>query len=241
MYHPPETGGFEFIELHNISPSLEIDLSGARFTRGIDFVFPPETRIPPGAFLIVVNSDPAGSFGTFRSHYGLAPGIPMTGPYRGNLANEGERITLRTASGGLELFDLTYSDGLNWPAAADGQGASLVPIESALSPGTTASLNLPENWRNSARIGGSPGTMDQASAQGSLVLKLIESAGSRLALEFFATANRAYTLEFRDSLIDGLWMPSTRVPAKPGNRTVRVEDLDRPMFGVRFYRIKTEP
>ncbi|MCF7765698.1 MAG: lamin tail domain-containing protein [Verrucomicrobia bacterium] len=241
MYHPPETGGFEFLELHNISPSLEIDLSGARFTRGIDFVFPPETRIPPGAFLIVVNSDPAGSFGTFRSHYGLAPGIPMTGPYRGNLANEGERITLRTASGGLELFDLTYSDGLNWPAAADGQGASLVPIESALSPGTTASLNLPENWRNSARIGGSPGTMDQASAQGSLVLKLIESAGSRLALEFFATANRAYTLEFRDSLIDGLWMPSTRVPAEPGNRTVRVEDLDRPMFGARFYRIKTEP
>ncbi len=241
MYHPPDDSGLEFLELHNISTALELDLSGARFTRGIDFVFPPGTRMAPGAFLLVVNSEPADSFRTFRSHYGLAPGILITGPYQGNLANEGERITLRTASGGLEIFDLTYGDGLTWPTAADGQGASLVPLEATFPPGTMASLNLPENWRNSAMMGGSPGAMDQASAQGPLTLKLIESTGSRLVLEFFATANRTYTLEYRDSLVDGAWMPSIRVPAEPLHRAVRVEDPKRPVIGARFYRVKTEP
>jgi hypothetical protein len=56
MYHP--IGGDaddEYIELHN-SGTEPVDLSGWRFVDGVEFDFPPGTRIPNGGFLVVARN-----------------------------------------------------------------------------------------------------------------------------------------------------------------------------------------
>src|SRR5207247_10365495 len=40
MYHPMP-GGYEYIELYNTSASVTLDLSGVKFTQGIDFACAP--------------------------------------------------------------------------------------------------------------------------------------------------------------------------------------------------------
>src|SRR5437667_230171 len=56
MHHPPGGSEFEFIELHNRSSSLTLDLNGVNFTAGVDLTFGAGTLIPPNGFLLVVNT-----------------------------------------------------------------------------------------------------------------------------------------------------------------------------------------
>ena len=240
MYNPPDGGEFEFIELHNASSDQEIDISGASFTRGIDYSFPVGTKIASDGYLLVVKADSSGDFGVFRNHYGLNPSVAITGPYVGSLANEGERVTLRTAQGGLEIVDFVYQDGQNWPSGADGSGASLVPLASTYSVGDGTSLNSSENWRDSARIGGSPGSADPASdgtIAGDFDFGIVEITNSELILEFSAMANTAYVVEFRDSLSTGSWLLLGEVPPQPLNGVRRVTDSNFRGDGARFYRV----
>jgi len=44
MFHPPP-GGFEFVELHNISPTVALDLSGVKFTQPERYRFAPNINI----------------------------------------------------------------------------------------------------------------------------------------------------------------------------------------------------
>ena len=49
MYHPADpTPDDEFVELLNTSDSVALDLSGVRFTAGIDYAFPDGTTLDPG-------------------------------------------------------------------------------------------------------------------------------------------------------------------------------------------------
>jgi hypothetical protein len=98
MYDPVGGSDFEFIELHNVGLS-SLDLSGAKFTQGIDFTFPPGTVIAPGGFLLVVPGTNSDNFTAFRASYGLAPSVPMVGPFEGKLDNNGETITLKAPAG----------------------------------------------------------------------------------------------------------------------------------------------
>jgi len=152
MYHPldEETvdgDAFEFIELKNTGGEI-LDLSGVAFTEGIRFAFPEGSVLGPGGFLLLV-----ADYAAFQSRY---PGVEAVfGVYDGKLSNSGERIVLADANGDA-LFDFTYGDAPPWPAAADGGGASLVPVDPA-SPGD---LNSPSYWCASAWLGGSPGEDD---------------------------------------------------------------------------------
>ena len=159
MYHPApptpaETAAgfteddFEFIELMN-SGATTIDLTDIRFTKGIDFDFPPATRLAPGAFLLVVRNPLA-----FDSRYG--PGKPVAGSFPNDqLRNSGEEIKLSYGAG-IEIRSLTYLDTTPWPTAADGQGPSLQLI----SPQSLPDHSRPENWRASQSPAGSPGCAD---------------------------------------------------------------------------------
>jgi hypothetical protein len=161
MFNPVGGSDFEFIELRNSSSTQTLDLTGIKFTQGIDFTFALGTRILPGGYLLLVKSSPAENFAVFHAHYGLGSDIPIVGPYTGSLANEGERITLKTAAAGEILIEFTYGDGRSWPMAADGLGHSLVPVAAAqTNRQDLGSLDYPGNWRPSAFIGGSPGALD---------------------------------------------------------------------------------
>lgn len=151
MYHPPATeefseGQLEFLELKNTGPE-ELDLSGVHFTAGVQFTFPLGTRLSPGGFLVL-----AGDVAAFTNRH---PGVPVAGQFTGRLANTGERLTLVHAVG-TPIFSVQYSDAPPWPAAPDGQGFSLVPLDPNLNPDP----DDPANWRSSSAPGGSPGQDD---------------------------------------------------------------------------------
>ena len=160
MYNPPAGNEFEFIELHNTSPNLTLDLNGVRFTQGIDFVFPAGVSIAPGSYVLVVKAGNTNGFAAFRAHYGLSEAVPIFGPYTGSLSNDGEQVTLKTAAVGTEIVAFEYGDGRGWPLAADGAGHSLVPLESGLASQNAGSLDYPGHWRASTFQKGSPGGAD---------------------------------------------------------------------------------
>lgn len=169
MYNPAGGNDFEYVELHNRSTDLTLDLEGVNFTAGIDLTFPPGATMPPEGYLLVVKTDFAG----FRAHYGLAPEVPLAGPFSGSLANDGEKLALKTGAGGSEIFSFDYSDGRGWPIAADGPGHSLVPLDRAVDGQASGTLDYPGNWRASTYIGGSPGGPDPLPPLPSVVLNEI--------------------------------------------------------------------
>jgi hypothetical protein len=58
-----------------------------------------------------------------------------------------------------------------------------------------------------------------------------------LRFRFTAAAGQTYTVQFRDSLADGVWSKRTDVPAQPSERTVEITDPILPSSAQRFYRI----
>ncbi|MBN1895373.1 lamin tail domain-containing protein, partial [bacterium] len=134
----------EFIELKNTGNTL-LNLTGARFVRGIDYTFPAVTLLDTGAFLVL-----ASNSSRFNYRYGFYP----FGEYTGQLDNGGEWLALVNAAGDT-LIQFRYNDRNPWPEQPS-DGYSLVPTE--LNPaGDPAD---PANWRASYFIHGSAGRED---------------------------------------------------------------------------------
>jgi hypothetical protein len=170
MYDPPAGSDFEFIELHNTSDTVTLDLAGANFTAGVDFTFTNGITIAPGGYLLVIRNASAAAF---RSYYGLAGNVPVVGPYTGSLANDGETLTLKTGAGGTEIVSFEFGNGRGWPIAANGSGHSLVPANPTAPGQATGALDYPGNWRASSFINGSPGQADPAGPAPTVVLNEI--------------------------------------------------------------------
>jgi hypothetical protein len=139
---------FEYIEIQNIGAAA-IDLTDVRFTKGVDFDFPPGTMIQPGAFLLIVKNQTA-----FDSRYGV--GLPVIGEWDPNdqLSNGGENIKLSLGAG-TAIIEFTYDDDASWPTSPDGGGPSLtliLPTETQ-----PADHSDPLAWQASQQAGGTPG------------------------------------------------------------------------------------
>jgi len=148
-YHPAnDDDGQEFIELTNIS-AQNIDLSGLYFSAGLTFDFDASNLLPTpvlvaGESLVIV-----GNLTDFAAAY---PGANrVAGAFRGDLSNDGERISLRNEAGEI-IHEFTYRDQAPWPLDADGSGATLTLAD----PTSAPDHSLPENWRASPLPGGSP-------------------------------------------------------------------------------------
>jgi hypothetical protein len=153
MYHPSAAPpgspfvdeDFEFIELKNAGPTA-LDLTGVRFSDGIDFSFADSAvkSLGPGHSVLVVKN-----LAAFTSRYGES--MPIAGTFQGSLDNAGEKI--RLADGvGETVLEFTYSD--NWYPATDGFGYSLVVADETL-PWTA--WNDRSGWTSSHALLGSPG------------------------------------------------------------------------------------
>ena len=136
MYHPPQDlPELQYVELFN-QGGATVDLSGWRFSKGIGFTFPENTKLGPSAYLVLCRDRAA-----FARHYGKD--IPALGDFTGKLSHTGETLALANARG--ETVDVVrYSTREPWPTGADGYGASLERI----SP--SASGQEAWNWAASA-------------------------------------------------------------------------------------------
>ena len=137
---------FEFLELMNTG-SGPLDLTGIQFNDGISFDFSAGsiTTLAAGGRLVIVE-DPLA----FEFRYG--PGLPVAGQYTGKLKDEGESLQLVDGLGAI-VRAFAYDNVAPWPAAADGQGPSLLLVD----PGTVPDHSDPANW-TAGSPGGTPGT-----------------------------------------------------------------------------------
>ncbi len=152
MFHPQDVPAgdpnAEYIELRNIGPE-NIKLNLVRFTKGVDFTFPPGINLAAGDYIVVVKDKFA-----FASEYPSFTGI-IAGEYEGSLNNGGEKIRLRDAVDGI-IHEFNYGD--DWRPITDGEGFSLTIIDQN-NPDPN-SWGEKDSWRASALRGGSPGTDD---------------------------------------------------------------------------------
>ena len=136
---------YEFIEFKNIGEST-INLTGSKFTNGIQFEFPHNSLILSGEFVVLAsNSD------EFEKRYGFFPDFVFTG----NLDNSGEIVTFENPVADT-VFSFKYNDKSPWPEDADGKGYSLVSTKRTPS----SNPDQIEYWSLSASINGSPGNDD---------------------------------------------------------------------------------
>jgi hypothetical protein len=161
MYHPNDPTGtnentlLEYIELFNptAAPIPLADTNGNwRLDGGIGFNFPPNTTMPAGGTLLVVNFDPAdlAASNAFRNAYGVTgPEVTLLGPYSGKLGNRSDRVALEKPQypdlpgesySWVILDELIYGNQHPWPASANGAGNSLRRLA------LTQSGDDPSNW-----------------------------------------------------------------------------------------------
>ena len=154
IYYAPTTGhaaGAEFIELLNRGDT-PVDLTGVHFTEGISFQFGKRT-LASGDRVVVVRDRQA-----FAAAFPSVTETRIAGTFAGGTAlnNGGERIELRDANSSV-IATIEYGTRFPWPEEAGGHGYSLTWIEGA-------DPQLPESWRTSVGVGGSPGFGDSLPA-----------------------------------------------------------------------------
>ncbi len=144
-YNPGSSGSpgdsLEFVEVYNDSPVV-VELSGAFFTRGIEFVFPGGTFLKARSAIAV-----CANLTAMRARF---PRANLIGNFSGKLDNRGETVTLVTHTGSF-LAEVRYKDRGLWPASADGTGFTLSRVS------YLGDANDPFNWSRSGEPGGTPG------------------------------------------------------------------------------------
>ena len=159
-YHsaPSTPGGldgseFDFIEIQNVS-NLPVDLTSLRIDLGVTFDFStvPQNQLTLNAGQTAIICEDVSSF---EARYGT--GLNLLGKWTGGLSNGGETLRFtHQGSSPTTVIEFAYNDKLPWPPHADGDGYSLVLINSASLP----DHNDPNSWRCSTQINGSPGVAD---------------------------------------------------------------------------------
>jgi hypothetical protein len=254
MFHPRDSNtaernagfsdadAFEFVELQNTSAS-SLDLQGARFVAGIDYVF-PDITLAPGAHIVIARDKFA-----FALRHGFSP----AGEFLGSLENGGDHLTLVDALGNV-LLDFDYAD--SWFPGIDGEGRSLV-IRDPLGPASAWQAST--GWHPSYTIGGSPGYKDDSldadgDGQGNevefaagtdaedpndffRVSNITRLANGNVVIAFFAQPSRTYAIQYRDSLSVGTWQTLAAFGAQPVAGTLNAVDAAAPAS--RFYRAIT--
>ena len=140
FYHAIGDGPEQWIELHN-KGAAAVDLSGWKFSEGVDFSFPAATGIPAGGYLVVAWNPAAFT--------AIHPAFAAMGPWNGSLSGRGERVLLRDANDNI-ADEVRYFDGGRWSEWADGGGSSL-ELRDARSDNSRA-----ESWAASDESGLTP-------------------------------------------------------------------------------------
>lgn len=152
-YNGPAAGADpdEFIELVNTGTDA-VDLSGYRFSAGIDLLLAGGTVLGAGEVLVAARSP--DDFLRIFSDY--------TGPlldFGGSLSNSGETLTLDDRVGN-PLWSLSYDDSSPWPSEADGGGFSLQlradPLDPLHPDAWTGAAPSPGSWEGLAPVTSAP-------------------------------------------------------------------------------------
>ncbi|WP_414660009.1 lamin tail domain-containing protein [Horticoccus sp. 23ND18S-11] len=226
MYQPvaaASAGDYEFIELQNIGAAT-LDLSGVRFTNGLDYTFPAGTTLASGAFIVVAKNRTA-----FASRYPGAVATLAPNQFAGALDNSGETIAL-TLPAPWSVHILSFRYESTWSALASGGGYSLV----VRSPVTTPARDWSRSavWRAASAVNGNPGAADAGGVAIALATTgtVTTTAGSSTTLRVTASADAAVTFQWQ-TLVNGQWV------AVPGATASTFTIVSTQTFNAGTYRV----
>jgi len=227
MYHPSDAAwvntpwreeDLEYLEIFN-QGDHSIQLDGLALTQGVTFTFPSWELLPGQA--VVVASNPDALRESFPQ---IADAI--LGPFVGRLANNGETLTLLDGAGRI-LDELSYGDEEPWPAAADGDGSSLVRMRSDGAE--------PTAWIASVEPGGNPA---RHRTLVEIPVSITRISGEALQLNFQVEAGRSYQLMATRDLSSDSWEIIQIWEASPTSHDKTVV-LDAPFAPQRFFKLVT--
>ncbi len=146
MYHPDSTCAsvdideLDYVEITN-GGSTMLDLSFAKFTNGIEYIFPFGSELAPGQFLVVAENKTI-----FDANYNAI----ADGQYKGTLSNTGDSLVLKDMQNNIiDIVD--FNDKNPWDEAPDGNGPSLELLHPSLDN------DDPISWFRSDNNCGTPG------------------------------------------------------------------------------------
>lgn len=142
-----DSDAFEFIELLNSSATATANLIGVQFAGGLEYTFTGAsavTQLAPGERVLVVRDQAA-----FESRYGT--GLPVAGEFLNDTGLSRNGLIQLSDAVGATIQQFTYDSSGAWPNRADGNGSSLVVLD------TSGDYDDPNNWRSSIAFGGTPG------------------------------------------------------------------------------------
>jgi len=138
-YNPANRDDYEFIELYNAGKS-SANVSGFRFTDGIDFIFPQGSSIAAGEYVVIAKNASIYSNQGYQVFEWIGE----------SLSNSWANIQFETGQG--TFVDLvSYSKEHGWVSSPNGNGPSLELRHPSLENLYAA------NWRASYVDGGTPG------------------------------------------------------------------------------------
>ena len=227
MYHPSDAAwvntpwreeDLEYLEIFN-QGDRSIQLDGLALTQGVTFTFPSRELLPGQA--VVVASNPEALRESFPQ---IADAI--LGPFAGRLANNGETLTLLDGAGRV-LDEVSYEDEEPWPAAADGDGFSLVRMRSDGAE--------PTAWMASVEAGGN---LARHSTSADILVSITRTSREALQLNFKVEAGRSYQLMATRDLSSDAWEIIQTWEASPTSQEKTVV-LDAPDAPQRFFKLVT--
>lgn len=148
LYKPTDGNDYEFVELKNTGAAA-LDVSGVRFTNGIDYVFPAGTTLAPGAFTVI-----ARNRAVFLTRFPAALSVLAPGQFTGALDNSGETLTLSLPNP-WDVAILNFAYQTTWEPRTFLNGYSLTVAY----PAVTAPRKWGDRdtWTVSSVVNGTPG------------------------------------------------------------------------------------
>ncbi len=143
MYNDPKGDNLDYIELRNIADQ-SLDLTGVRFTGGVDFTF-PQMQLAPTEYVVVVRDLVA-----FQASYGSD--VRVAGQFDGHLSDNGEEVVLQLPAP-LDVAILRFRYRDDWHPATDGGGESLTIQDPTAAPVTWSDR---DSWTPASPTPGKP-------------------------------------------------------------------------------------
>ena len=256
MHTPPANLGagatdMEFIELQNISAKWVplFDISHPentwRLRSGIQYDFPPNTRLDAGARILIVGFDPVSQpqvLSRFREHYQIENVTSIYGPYSGKLNNSGDRIVLKKPDAPQTAPDqnigkvpyvtvdaVYYGVGTPWPEPAVGSSESIQRTDLGQFG------NEPANWLSAAP------TPSMRNYKGNMYFTEIKMVDDAVVLTIELSEGKDCILQYSDEIDSGEWISLKIIQGADTPSEFKVTDDSNQGINNRFYRLLQKP
>jgi hypothetical protein len=231
MYNDPSASdSLEYFEIYNNGASTA-NIGGMEVTQGVSFVFPANTSLNAGDYLVI-----AKDAALVDAVFGVSGTLQWTS---GGLKNSGEDIAIQNSLGDTMAY-VDYDDASPWPVAADGDGPSLEFCDKSLDNNDGANWSLSEKFAvvfNGDSIFGTPGADCYHDAinlpnSNSFVSIYPNPATSVL---YITTDNSTFDM----SIFDVSGRVVMQQELKGSNNTVNIKSLRSGMYYIQFINTKT--